>query len=57
MTLDEAIKHAEEVAEEKRCEKCGEEHLINNMVEDEDTGGYYCEACWDEKKKEEEENV
>ena len=26
MTLDEAIKHAEEVAEEKRCEKCGEEH-------------------------------
>ena len=26
MTIDEAIKHAEEVAEEKRCEKCGEEH-------------------------------
>ena len=26
MTLDEAIKHAEEVAAEKRCEKCGEEH-------------------------------
>ena len=26
MTINEAIKHAEEVAEEKRCEKCGEEH-------------------------------
>ena len=26
MTLDEAIKHAEEVAEEKRCEKCAKEH-------------------------------
>ena len=26
MTIDEAIKHAEEVAEEKLCEKCGEEH-------------------------------
>ena len=28
MTIDEAIKHAEEVAEEqvKRCEKCAEEH-------------------------------
>ena len=26
MSIDEAIKHAEEVAEEKRCEKCGEEH-------------------------------
>ena len=39
------------------CEKCGEEHLIDNMIEDEDKGGYYCEACWEEKKKEEEENV
>ena len=41
------------------CEKCGEEHLIDNMTEDEDTGGWYCEACWKEheKEKEEEENV
>lgn len=39
------------------CEKCGEEHLIDNMVEDLETEGYYCEACWDEKQKEEEENV
>ena len=42
------------------CEKCGEEHLIDNMIEDLETEGYYCEACWDEKQKEEkeeEENV
>lgn len=39
------------------CEKCGEEHLIDNMVEDLETEEYYCEACWDEKQKEEEENV
>ena len=39
------------------CESCREEHLIDNMTEDEDTGAWYCEKCWEEKKKEEEENV
>ena len=39
------------------CENCAEEHLIDNMVEDEDTGGYYCKECWEEREKEKEENV
>ena len=39
------------------CESCAEEHLIDNMVEDEDTGGYYCKECWEEREKEKEENV
>ena len=41
------------------CAECGDEHLAENMVEDVDTGEYYCEACWEkhEKEKEEEKNV
>lgn len=39
------------------CVMCGEEHLMENMVEDEDKGEYYCEECWNEHQKGENEDV
>lgn len=39
------------------CAECGDEHLAENMVEDIDTGDWYCEECWNEHQKGENEDV
>lgn len=39
------------------CTECGDEHLAENMVEDVDTGDWYCKECWNKHQKGENEDV